>query len=285
MAAHCTGKRALILGGSGFMGKALTAQLLDAGCAVTLLNRGQTPVSTAAAQNRLCARRLNALLRSQDGFGQRPQLTRLLADRDDRAAFRTALAMVVASGDVDFAVDFSAFSATHVADAARVLAGRVGHYIFISTNSVYQSDQHVAADAYDEEVAFELPVPTRNRDAYGWDKRACEELLVACAACGGGLPATRLRIPAICGPGDPTQRWWRYLLWLQSGQPLYSLKGSPVDEHGRLPSYAACYSLDVVQAVSSRFPWILVPRQNFLFTPELQWQSRGKRRFLQGCRR
>ena len=31
----------------------------------------------------------------------------------------------------------------------------------------------------------------------------------------------------------------------------------------------------------ARFPW--TPLQHCLFTPELQWQSRGKRRILQGC--
>eukprot|EP01049_Picozoa_sp_SAG25_P000434 SAG25_NODE_16_length_24288_cov_31.926950_5_plen_318_part_00 len=183
---------------------------------------------------------------ADDGFGDRfPKLlTRLHADRDEREAFRVALSL---AGEADFAVDFSAFTPTHVADAVGVLSGRVGHYIFISTNSVYQSDQHIAAEPYDEAEAFELPVPPSRRDAYGWDKRACEELLVACAA-SGGMPSTRLRIPAICGPGDPTQRWWRYLLWLRSGHPVYSLKGGAVGE-GRLPSYSACYSMDVVQAV------------------------------------
>jgi hypothetical protein len=35
--------------------------------------------------------------------------------------------------------------------------------------------------------------------------------------------------------------------------------------------------------VSGRFPW--TPLQNWLVTPESQWQSRGQRRILQGCPR
>jgi broad specificity phosphatase PhoE len=38
-----------------------------------------------------------------------------------------------------------------------------------------------------------------------------------------------------------------------------------------------------VPLVSERFP--LIPLQYWLFTPELQWQSRGKWRILQGCQR
>jgi hypothetical protein len=37
---------------------------------------------------------------------------------------------------------------------------------------------------------------------------------------------------------------------------------------GQLPAF---------QAVSARFSLILIPLQNCLRTPELQWQSRGKR--------
>ena len=37
---------------------------------------------------------------------------------------------------------------------------------------------------------------------------------------------------------------------------------------------------------TARLPWMdNTPRPNCLFTPELQWQSRGKRRILQGCPR
>jgi nucleoside-diphosphate-sugar epimerase len=41
-AGHTRGRRALILGGSGFMGRALARELLEVGCAVTLVNRGRT---------------------------------------------------------------------------------------------------------------------------------------------------------------------------------------------------------------------------------------------------
>ena len=98
-----------MIGGSGYMGKALVEQLLAAGDTVLVLNRGRTP----------------------DTFGDRVQ--RLKADRDDRAGFRAALGE---AGELDAAIDFTAYEAHHVSDVVLVLAGKVRHYVFISTNSV-----------------------------------------------------------------------------------------------------------------------------------------------------
>ena len=66
-------------------------------------------------------------------------------------------------------------------------------------------------------------------------------------------------IPAICGPGDTSYRWFRLHRWLSSGQPVYAT--NPIG------GYCACYSLDVVAAVRAaiatgsrqRFP---VPRSS-----------------------
>lgn len=213
-------KRVLILGGSGYMGKALVERLLQAGAHVTLVNRGKTP----------------------DSFGAKVE--RLKADREERPAFRAVLAE---AGEFDFAVDFSAFTPACVSDVVVTLAGRIQHYVFISTNAVYMSDQHNLAESLVEEEAWNLPIAPELRSAYGWDKRGAEEVLVA-AHTAGGFPATRLRIPAICGSGDPTQRWLRYHLTLASGTPIVCLR-SGAEEGARVPSYAACYSLDVVEAV------------------------------------
>ena len=98
--------KVLVIGGSGYMGKALVDQLLANGDTVTLINRGVTP----------------------DSFGD--AVTRLKADRDDRVQFRGAL---TEAGAVDACVDFSAYDAGHVSDVVLCLTGNCGHYIFIST--------------------------------------------------------------------------------------------------------------------------------------------------------
>ena len=73
-------------------------------------------------------------------------------------------------------------------------------------------------------------------------------------------------IPAICGPGDTSYRWFRLHRWLSSGQPVYAT--NPIG------GYCACYSLDVVAAVRAaiatgsrqRFP---VPRSSCAGTKAL----------------
>ena len=94
------------LGRIGVMGKALTAQLVGAGCTVTLIS-GVT----------------------DDGFGEHPLILGC-AHRDDRGAFEPHLTQG------EFVVRLQCVHSTHVADAVHVLAGHVRHYIFISTNSV-----------------------------------------------------------------------------------------------------------------------------------------------------
>ena len=210
--------KVLVIGGSGYMGKALVDQLLHANHTVLILNRGRTP----------------------DDFGDK--VTRLRADRSDRAQFRAALEE---AGRVDACVDFSAYEASHVSDVVLVLAGKVGHYIFISTNSVYMSDIPDNSELYSDEEfpsgsQWNAVVDTPLQQKYGWDKRSCEEVLVAAHAA-GGFPATRLRIPAICGPGATSYRWFRLHKWLQSGKPVYAT--NPIG------GYCACFSLDVVSAV------------------------------------
>ena len=117
--ASISSMKVLVIGGSGYMGKALVEQLLAAGDTVLILNRGRTP----------------------DTFGDRVQ--RLKADRDDRHGFRAALE---AAGEVDAAIDFTAYEAQHVSDVVLVLAGKVGHYVFISTNSVCERKSCCPAD-------------------------------------------------------------------------------------------------------------------------------------------
>ncbi len=108
--------RILILGGSRFVGRQLTATLLARGDTVSILNRGQTP----------------------DPFRDGP--TRHVADRFAPGDLERALPAT--TGDYDAVVDFSAFRPTHSEAAARLLQGRVGHFIHISSDAVYATRNH-----------------------------------------------------------------------------------------------------------------------------------------------
>jgi nucleoside-diphosphate-sugar epimerase len=194
----------LVIGGNRFMGRALVWRLLAAGHRVTLLNRG----------------------RAGDPFGDRVE--RLRADRstDD---FDRALA----ARRFDRAVDFAGFTAEDLARAARVLGGRVGHYVLISTGQVYlvrTSDPRPAREHdYAGPVLAAPPTPADADDwAYGIGKRGAEDALAAAAA---ALPSTRLRLPMVAGPGDPKRRLEAYLWRLLDGGPLLVTQGGAIARH------------------------------------------------------
>lgn len=106
--------KALILGGSGFVGRRL-AEILAAGEAdATILNRGVTPVQAP------------------------PGVKRITADRTDLAAMRAALQ----GRDWDAVFDVSGViqvaGGSAMADLADIFDGRIGRYVFVSSQSVYQ---------------------------------------------------------------------------------------------------------------------------------------------------
>ncbi len=100
--------RLLVLGGTHHVGRALVEEALTAGHAVTTLTTGASGPPAAGADPRY-------------------------ADRTDPAALRAAL------GDDtwDAVVDTWSGAPAAVRDAARLLVGRVGHYCYVSSRSVY----------------------------------------------------------------------------------------------------------------------------------------------------
>src|SRR5580765_3882317 len=105
--------RALVLGGSVFVGRRLVLALQAAGYEVTVLNRGRTPTVLP------------------------PGVAHLAADRTDMAAMRTAL------GDREWDVvhDVSGFvmaaGGGDIAGLIELLDGRVGSYVFCSSIMAY----------------------------------------------------------------------------------------------------------------------------------------------------
>ena len=148
----------LFLGGTGIISSACTRTALEAGFEVFVLGRGLTPTRPA------------------------PEGCRLLkGDLDDPESFRAA----VGDRDFDVVADFRAFGPDDVTSRLDVLGGRMGHYVFISSASAYQTPP------------ARLPVvestPLRNPFwAYSRGKIAAEELLVR-AHREQGLPVTIVR--------------------------------------------------------------------------------------------
>jgi uncharacterized protein YbjT (DUF2867 family) len=109
--------RLLVLGGTHHVGRAVVETALARGDDVTTLNRGMT--------------------------GHQPPGTRVLrADRTDPAALRAALG----DGSWDAVIDTWSRAPEVVADAAGLLAGRAGHYGYVSSVSVYRDPVPRGAD-------------------------------------------------------------------------------------------------------------------------------------------
>ncbi|WP_437870072.1 NAD-dependent epimerase/dehydratase family protein [Sorangium sp. So ce363] len=210
--------RVLVLGGTRFMGHFLVYRLLAAGHQVTLLNRGATP----------------------DAFGDRVARVRC-----DRAA--GDLAQALGGREFDAAVDFTAYTAADGRAAAQALGcGRIGHYVMISTGSVYLVREACPRPSRERDYhGALLPEPAGEEDreawSYGVNKRGCEEEIAA-AWQRDRFPATVLRIPMVNGERDPYRRLDRYIVRMLDGGPLLVPDGG-----GHAVRHV--YSGDVVRAI------------------------------------
>ncbi|MEA3076672.1 MAG: hypothetical protein QOF60_1580 [Actinomycetota bacterium] len=171
--------RLLMLGGTGFVGRHITEAALDACHEVTLFNRGKTNAEVF------------------------PGVARLVGDRE--AGDLSALS----AGEWDAVVDVNAYVPRRVREAVAALDGRVGHYTFISTVSVYEA-QPSGPLVEDESAVAVLDDPTtENVDGrtYGPLKVLCE--LEAKSAFPGHC--TVIRPGIVAGPWDPTERFTHWV--------------------------------------------------------------------------
>jgi 2'-hydroxyisoflavone reductase len=167
--------RLLVLGGTHHVGRAVVETALDRGDDVTTLNRGMTGHQVPGARARH-------------------------ADRTDPAALRAALG----GESWDAVIDTWSAAPAVVADAAAALAGRAGHYGYVSSVSVYRQPIPRGADESAPVVAAD-PASTDGAD-YPAAKRGSE--LAAVAAFGDR--ALLARAGLILGPYENVGRmpWW-----------------------------------------------------------------------------
>ncbi|MEO3753835.1 NAD-dependent epimerase/dehydratase family protein [Streptomyces sp. B6B3] len=164
--------RLLMLGGTGFVGPAVVEAALARGFEVTVLNRGNRPAP--------------------------PGVTVL---RGDRLAEGGLAALT--DGTWDLVVDAWHAAPRAVRDAARLLAGRAGHYTYVSSRSVYVWPMPAGLD---ETGPVQDGSPDADATTYAQDKRGGE--LAAEAAF--GERALFVRCGAILGPREDIGRlpWW-----------------------------------------------------------------------------
>jgi 2'-hydroxyisoflavone reductase len=165
-------KSILVLGGTGFLGPHVVTAALARGHAVTLFNRGKTHAELF------------------------PGVEKLHGDRDGHLE-------ALAGRSWDAVVDPSGYVPRIVRASAELLAPRVGHYVFISTISVYAKEDVVNPDESRPVATLADPTSEDVKANYGALKALCEQ--AAEAAMPGRV--ANIRPGLIIGPGDPTGRF------------------------------------------------------------------------------
>ena len=182
----------LIIGGTGFLGRHLTALALDWGHEVTLFNRG---------------------------LHQHPDwrdLVQLTGDRDK------SLSALQGTGlQWDLVIDTCCYRPEQAASLSAALFGRCERLIFISTISVYRD---FSLPGMDESAPLQAIPEGEMPCDYGPLKVLCEQEYRA----RWGERLCILRPGVLCGPHDPTGRmaWW--IKRVQQGGP-WLLPGSGED--------------------------------------------------------
>src|SRR5215207_2975625 len=187
-----TGKRILFIGGSGVISSACVARATAQGHDVSVLNRGAS----------------SSIRPLPDG------VQTITADIREPDSVRAALGNGTGSPlEFDVVCEFLAFTPEHVRTDLELFEGRIGQYVFISSDSAYQTPPS------------RLPVtestPLVNPMwQYSRDKIACEDLLVE-AVRERGFPATIVR-PSHTYDRTllPTTGGWTDIARMRDGRPV-----------------------------------------------------------------
>lgn len=163
--------RVLILGGTRFLGRAITDAALGRGDTVTLFNRGKS------------------------NPGLYPGVETVTGDRaEDLSALD--------GREWDAVIDVAGYDPRVVRRSAEAFAKRAGRYAFVSTVSVYASQNTTAAQLEGAPVAQPRPGATSLEETYGPNKALCEQVVQDVY----GDRALIGRPGLITGPHDPTDR-------------------------------------------------------------------------------
>lgn len=182
----------LILGGTKFVGRHITAACLMRGHHVTLFNRGRT---------------------NADLF---PDAERLNGDRDGGLD-------VLQDRTWDAVIDVNGYFPRIVTASAQLLANAADRYVYISTLSVY-ADFSTFGQTEDAPLA-QLADPTTeviDGATYGGLKSLCEQAVTAAFPERALIP----RLGYVVGPYDPLDRWTSWLRHISRGGEMLA-PGSP----------------------------------------------------------
>jgi 2'-hydroxyisoflavone reductase len=186
--------RILILGGTKFLGRALTEAALGRGDTVTLFNRGKT------------------------NPGLYPGIETVIGDRSQDLS-------AVAGRDWDAVIDVAGYDPEVVRRSAEELAPRAGRYVFVSTCSVYADQTSRAAQLEEAPVAELHDGLAEPWELYGPRKALAEQIVRDVYDDRALVPRPGL----IVGPHDPTDRFPYWPRRIARGGVVLA-PGSPHDQ-------------------------------------------------------
>jgi nucleoside-diphosphate-sugar epimerase len=170
--------RALVIGGTRFIGRHAVAELLEHGYEVTLFNRG----------NR------------ENPFADDERVAHVAGDRTDE----DALADAAASVDPDVVLDMVAYHPGEVETATRIFAD-AGAYVYVSSGAVYADDEIPKREG---ETRLQDCSDAQAKDDSGatYGPRKAEGDRAIFASAERGANATSVRPTVVYGPYDYTER-------------------------------------------------------------------------------
>ena len=201
--------RILAIGGTGFIGRFASAQLLEMGNEVTVFHRGASAGIAGAAS--------------------------LLGERREMANLRSKLR----AARPDVVIDFLVSNERQAIELVEIFQGYAGRVVMLSSCDVYRAVGIFHGTEPGEPdntiITEDTPVRTRlhpyppaamrvARGMYPWleeeyDKIPAERAILASA----GLPGTILRLPMIYGPGDPGHRLMPVIKRVDDGRTVMLL--------------------------------------------------------------
>lgn len=178
----------LIIGGNRFFGKKLSRILIQEGHKVTLLNRGSL----------------------DDGLGN--EVTRIKCDRTNLSEFKKA----VGNSTWDLVYDQVCYTAKEAEEAKKVFDGNVSHYIFTSSQSVYEPNENID-ESFFNPYTHNFEKQETKESNYAEAKRQCEATFFDTPS----FPVTAVRFPIVLGADDYTERLLFHIEKVMTGEEIY----------------------------------------------------------------
>lgn len=171
-------KKILILGGTNFIGRLLTESLIKTDHDITLFNRGKT---------------------NSELF---PEIKKVIGDRETNDIEK------ITNQNWDIVFDLSCYYPNSLEKLLNSLKGKVGKYVFVSTVSVYDTNNQLAIN--ENEKVFSCNESEKTNTlmyTYGNRKAECERILLAHS----DLAKVILRPAVVYGKYDYTDRFYYWI--------------------------------------------------------------------------